>query len=320
LGCKSLCADSSCSILQWDAEISKKGVDMGKRIGNESLRRLAAGTCAGALLGFAAAAVAAPPQNDNELPQHRWVVPAPDLQPAAHFTNLKDGSVVQSPFIVKFGLAMRGLVPAGTTVGQAGHHHLLVNLALPLDFTRPLPFTSQYVHFGKGQMEAVLDLPPGTHNLTLLLADKGHIPFFVFSKPLRVRVEPSTIRRTASEVKGEPRVEILGPQDGATVRDTFRVLFHASGFNIAHAAARAAGTGHFQLTVERKGSRAETIAFRGGHTEAWLQPPSGDYRLTLQLVDNGSGSVLASAAPVGVRVESSRAPDRLAGLPTASRP
>src|SRR6187402_403412 len=72
----------------------------------------------------------------------------PTRQPSAYFTNLKDGDVVDSPFLVRFGLSMRGIVPAGKTAGTAGHHHLLVNQGLPLDFQKPLPFTEQYVHFG----------------------------------------------------------------------------------------------------------------------------------------------------------------------------
>lgn len=243
-----------------------------------------------------------------ELPVHPWVVPPPDLQPHAHFTNIKDGDELKSPFVAKFGLAMRGLVPAGHTVGQAGHHHLLVNQALPLDFKKPLPFTDQYVHFGKGQMEAVLNLRPGTYNLTLLLADKGHIPFFVYSKPVRVTVTAQDAARSAADVQGPPRVELLSPAEGTTVRNAFRVLFHASGMNVAHAGARAAGTGHFVLTIEPRGGKPESIAFTAGQTEAWLQPPPGDYQLGLRLVDNVAGKVLASAPPVRVRAESSRLP------------
>lgn len=292
---------------------------MDKNNGNARAWRLA-GLIAAACIAFTAAqAQPAPAEKNSDFPRHPWVVPAPDLQPSAHFTNLKDGDVVQSPFVVKFGLAMRGLVPAGSTVGAAGHHHLLVNLPLPLDFTKPLPFTSQYMHFGKGQMEAVLDLPPGSYNLSLLLANQGHIPFFVYSKALRVRVEKSTTKRTPAEVQGPARVEILAPREGATVRDSFRVLFHASGFNVAHMQAHAAGTGHFQLAVERKGAKPEVIAFPGGQTEAWLQPPPGDYRFTLRLVDNGSGNVLASAPAVNVHAESSRAPERLAGVQAEAR-
>ena len=63
-------------------------------------------------------------------------------------------------------------MPAGKTAGRAGHHHLLINQPLPLDFKKPLPFTEQYIHFGKGQMETVVDLKPGTCTFNLLLADQ----------------------------------------------------------------------------------------------------------------------------------------------------
>ena len=269
-------------------------------------RWIARFACLAATTVIAAAAAAPATEADDEFPRHPWVVPPPNLQPAAHFTNLKDGDVVQSPFVAKFGLTMRGLVPAGSSAGTAGHHHLLVNRQLPLDFTKPLPFSDQYIHFGKGQMETVLNLKPGDYDLTLLLANQGHIPLFVFSRPIRIKVDRQLATRTAQDVQGPQRIEILSPRDGSTVHDTFRVLFHASGYNVSHVATHIAGTGHFRLTVERKGARPEVLDFRGGHTETWLQPPPGEYRLSLQFLDNITGAVLASAPPVQVIDSSSR--------------
>lgn len=259
----------------------------------------------------------APKADPLEVLVHPWVVPPANLQPAAHFTNLKDGDTVESPFVARFGLTMRGLVPAGKTVGRAGHHHLLVNQALPMDFQKPLPFTDQYIHFGKGQMEAVLDLAPGQYDLTLLLADQGHIPFFVFSKPVRVTVARKNPARTVATVAGPPRVEVLSPADGATVRDAFRVLFHASGLNVSHVGAKVPGTGHFRLTLERKGARPEVLSFEGGQTETALEPPPGDYRMKLELVDNVTGTVMAAAEPVRFRAENTSQVDR--GTGTAAR-
>jgi len=237
---------------------------------------------------------------------HPWVAAPARLQPGAHFTNLADGDSVESPFVVKFGLTLRGLVPAGMTAGKAGHHHLLVNQPLPLDFKKPLPFTDKYMHFGKGQMETVLDLKPGTYQLRLLLADQGHIPDFVFSKPVSITVTRQRSGVTTQSVQGAPRIELLSPADGSTVRDAFRVLFHASGHNVSHQAAKAAGTGHFRLIAERRGAKPEVIAFPAGQTEAWLEPPTGDYQFKLELVSNTDGSVMASSTPVRVRAENSR--------------
>lgn len=267
-------------------------------------RRLRAAAACAALAFWSAAALAN--GKDPGALGHPWVVPPANLQPSAHFTNLEDGVVVESPFVARFGLSMRGLVPAGKAAARAGHHHLLVNQPLPLDFRKPLPFTEKYIHFGKGQMETVLDLQPGTYTLTLLLADQGHIPDFVFSRPLKVTVARRNGAAQPAAVQGPPRIELLAPQDGATLRGPFRVLFHASGFNISHQAAKVRDTGHFRLTVARGGARPEVLAFTGGHTETWLEPPPGDYELRLELVDNLDGRVLAGSAPVQVRAESAR--------------
>ena len=242
---------------------------------------------------------------DAELGPHRWVVPPPAQQPEAYFSNLKDGDAVDSPFVARFGLSMRGLVPAGKTAGRAGHHHLLVNQPLPLDFKKPLPFTDKYIHFGKGQMETVLSLPPGTYQLRLLLADQGHIPYFVYSKPLNVTVRSNDAKLAAASRLGPRRVELLSPAEGAKVRAPFRVQFHASGYNDAHREPGVAETGHFRLVMERGGKR-EVLEFPGGETETWLEPPSGDYQLRLELVANNGGGVMAASAPVRIDVEMAR--------------
>lgn len=260
----------------------------------------AAAAALAVLAGFCAPAVGQ--ETDTDVLRHPWVVPPPGREPTAYFANLNDGDKVTSPFLVRFGLSMRGIVPAGKTAGRAGHHHLLVNQPLPLDFKKPLPFTEQYIHFGKGQMETVLNLKPGTYTLNLLLADQGHIPYFVFSKPTRITVTAQRTDVPASQLQGPPRILLLSPAEGAVVRGAMRVQFHAVGFNIAHVGANVAESNHFRLTAETRGKR-EVLEFREGQTEVWLEPPAGDYLLRLDLVNNGSSQVLATAAPVRVRMD-----------------
>lgn len=233
--------------------------------------------------------------DEAEFVPHPWVVPSP-RSAETYFTNLKDGASYEAPFVARFGLSMRGLVPAGKTAGRAGHHHLLVNQALPLDFKKPLPFTDQYIHFGKGQMEMVVNLPAGTYDLRLLLADQGHIPYFVYSKPLKITISKQNKDVTPASVQGPPRVELLMPADRETVKPPFRVQFHASGYNISHVAAKVPDTGHFRLTVERAGRKPEVLNFIGGQTETWLNLPPGDYTMRLELVSNAAGNSLMSAA------------------------
>jgi hypothetical protein len=243
----------------------------------------------------------APAHDAAELVSHPWVVPAPVRSPVSYFTNLSDGDVRESPVVVRFGLSMRGIVPAGKTAGRAGHHHLLVNQDLPLDFTQPLPFTDKYMHFGKGQMEAVLNLAPGTYRLQLLLADQGHIPYFIYSKPLTLTISKQNKDVTPATAQGPSRVEILSPANGKTVTTPFRVQFHASGFNISHAEANVPDTGHFRLTMARAKHKPEVMNFTGGQTEVWLKPPADRYSMKLELVSNTApAAVMASTTPIVV--------------------
>lgn len=266
-----------------------------------SLNRCLPGFLLSALLLAIAMPVAAQspasPTEAADVTFHPWEVPSP-RSAETYFTNLKDGGVYEAPFVARFGLSMRGLVPAGKTAGRAGHHHLLVNQDLPLDFKKPLPFTDQYIHFGKGQMEMLVNLPPGKYQLRLLLADQGHIPYFVYSKPLQLTVSKQNKAVTPATVQGPPRVELLSPADRETVKGPFRVQFHASGYNVSHAASKVADTGHFRLTMERAGRKPEVLNFTGGQTETWLNPPAGDYNVRLEMISNAAdGKVLSAAKP-----------------------
>ena len=233
---------------------------------------------------------------------HPWQAALPRLIPEAYFTNLSDGDTIETPRLVKFGLSGGwGLAPISKAVGgKAGHHHLLVNRDLPLDFKQALPFTDQYIHFGKGQMETVLNLAPGTYKLRLLLADDKHIPHFVYSKPLNITVSKKTTTDPKTLVK--PGVEML-VANGEQKRP-FRVQFHASGVGVAHQAQAEKDTGHFKLTIgSEKGAKLAEMDFVNGQTEVWLEPPVGDYMLRLDLIDNlNPARVLHSAAPVTVKV------------------
>lgn len=95
---------------------------------------------------------------------------------AAYIISPADGATVESPFLVQFGLTSMGVAPAAVQTENTGHHHLLVDVdeLPPLD--EPLPATDNIRHFGAGQTEAVLDLPPGTHTLQLILGNFAHIP------------------------------------------------------------------------------------------------------------------------------------------------
>src|SRR5881398_3061244 len=81
----------------------------------------------------------------------------------AYIISPKDGAKVHSPVTVVFGLKGMGVAPAGIKFDNTGHHHLLVDTDPPADLSQPLPVSDKVVHFGKGQTETTLNLPPGKH-------------------------------------------------------------------------------------------------------------------------------------------------------------
>lgn len=91
------------------------------------------------------------------------------------FVSPGDGVAVTSPFVVEFGLEGMDLLPAGEIGEHTGHHHLLVNTALPrMDL--PIITDDAHMHFGLAQTNVELSLAPGTYTLQLLLGDDLHIP------------------------------------------------------------------------------------------------------------------------------------------------
>jgi hypothetical protein len=88
-------------------------------------------------------------------------------------TEPKDGATVTSPFTVKFAARGVKVVPAGTPAPGEGHHHLLIN-GDPLPPGTEVPFDKAHLHFGKGQTEAQVSLPPGVYKLTAQFADGEH--------------------------------------------------------------------------------------------------------------------------------------------------
>jgi hypothetical protein len=131
------------------------------------------------------------------------VLAAASLAPAAaqtpspegakdYFINLKDGGEVTSPFLVQFGLSGMGVAPAGVEKPNTGHHHLLIDTKMTEEqMKEPIPMDDNHKHFGGGQTEAMVTLPPGPHTLQLLLGDWSHIPHVppVMSEPITITVK-----------------------------------------------------------------------------------------------------------------------------------
>jgi hypothetical protein len=94
---------------------------------------------------------------------------------AAYIVEPSDGATVSSPVRVAFGLTGAGVAPAGVELPNTGHHHLIIDTRLA-SYDLPIPADAQHVHFGGGQTETTIELPPGRHELQLVLGDHLHIP------------------------------------------------------------------------------------------------------------------------------------------------
>ncbi|MCB1859203.1 MAG: DUF4399 domain-containing protein [Gammaproteobacteria bacterium] len=101
--------------------------------------------------------------------------PAPE-DAFAYIVWPTDGETIPGgDFVVLFGLHGMGTAPAGVEKEYTGHHHLLIDTGLP-PLDKPIPNDDNHVHFGRGQTEYQLTLPPGSHTLQLLLGDANHFP------------------------------------------------------------------------------------------------------------------------------------------------
>jgi hypothetical protein len=108
------------------------------------------------------------------------------------FVNIKDGDTVKSPFKVEFGLTGMTIAKAGDETPGTGHHHLLIDTKLEgAQLSEPIPADATHRHYGAGQTEATIELPPGKHTLQLVLGDWSHVPHQppVMSAPITVTVQ-----------------------------------------------------------------------------------------------------------------------------------
>jgi Domain of unknown function (DUF4399) len=101
-----------------------------------------------------------------------------------------DGQVIRGgKFWLRMGLQGMGVAPAGVEKPNTGHHHVLIDAPLP-PLDEPIPNDKNHLHFGGGQTEARIELPPGRHTLQLVLGDSEHVPHRppIVSQPITIIV------------------------------------------------------------------------------------------------------------------------------------
>lgn len=102
-----------------------------------------------------------------------------------------DGAVIHGGKLwVRMGLRNMGVCPKGVARPNCGHHHLLIDTDLPA-LDQEIPSDRNHLHFGAGETDARIELPPGKHTLQLILGDQNHVPFAppVYSKKITITVQ-----------------------------------------------------------------------------------------------------------------------------------
>jgi hypothetical protein len=89
------------------------------------------------------------------------------------FKNLKDGQQVTSPLNIELGVEGMGVEKAGELKEGTGHHHLIID-GDSVPKGEVVLKDEKHLHYGNGQTEISVPLPPGKHKLTLQFADGAH--------------------------------------------------------------------------------------------------------------------------------------------------
>ena len=99
--------------------------------------------------------------------------PASSPTPRVSFSSPADGATVSSPVHVKLAAENFTVEPAGAVKAGAGHLHIMVDTDC-VAAGQVITKDAQHLHYGQGQLEADLELAPGTHTLCLQAADGAH--------------------------------------------------------------------------------------------------------------------------------------------------
>ncbi len=103
--------------------------------------------------------------------------PAAAPKARVFFESPEDGATVKSPVKLVFGVEGMEVKQAGEIVEGTGHHHVIINSATGIEEGVQVPNDEKHIHFGLGQTEAEIPLPPGEHTLTMQFADGLHVSY-----------------------------------------------------------------------------------------------------------------------------------------------
>ena len=223
---------------------------------------------------------------------------------SVYFIGLKDGDTIPTKSTIHFGLKGMGVAPAGSDRANSGHHHLIIDSPTPA-LNAEIPNDFQHLHFGAGQTETDLTLPPGEHTLQLVFGDKNHVPHSppVMSDRIKVKVadQPAPTPQAAAPASGrrpspkDAKVYFIYPKDGSYISPNPVIRFGLLNMGVAPAGFDKPNTGHHHLLIDADLPPLDQpipndfnhLHFGSGQTEAKITLPLGQHRLRLLFADYG---------------------------------
>ena len=150
-----------------------------------------------------------------------------------------DGSKISGP--VKVCLATSGVTvePAKNGVHEgSGHHHLLLDVDIPGDLSKPIGKDANHVHMGDGSKCKKLNLAAGKHTIRALFAKGNHVPY-----------DPALTDKVTIEILSN--VNITSPPKGAMVSGPVKVCLKTSGVEVEPSKKGVNdGKGHHHLLID----------------------------------------------------------------------
>lgn len=199
-------------------------------------------------------------------------------EPRIFFTEPGNEATVDSPFLVRWSSENFVIEPGGEDREGAGHAHIVINddCVRP---GRPVPANDTHIHYAEGELEAHLDLFPGTYELCLVGGNGIHVA--LDGDGMQDRITVHVENYTA------PLVRFSQPSYGDTVEGTVRVVAEVENVDL-----EAAGY-HLHVLIntdcviggQRIPEGENYVHLDEGETEAALDLPAGAHTLCLQLGD-----------------------------------
>ncbi|WP_254841298.1 DUF4399 domain-containing protein [Natronomonas marina] len=212
------------------------------------------------------------------------------------FGTPEDGATAANGVTVSMTAENFTIESSGEVNENSGHFHIVIDEG-PVETGETIPNDDSHLHYGDGSTRTVLDLEPGTHELTLQVGDGKH----------RALPLTDTVEVTVEEAS----VSFGAPEDGATVESPVAAEFEASDSATVEQAGELSQTGgHFHVMVDTEAVEVgeaipnddSHLHFGDGSTSAELELESGEHDLLLQMGD-GEHLALPATDEITVTVE-----------------